>query len=336
MKRIIAVAAICLSTLLSSCNDGDIVYKDINLDKITKVDRCGTQNTDKIFFKLNNDEALILQIDANEIMRDETKQEQNVEIDGKNTSLEYRKYADKVTSASICNTPPPGFPNVVKLLPASPGGTVQIRRELSVDNKTTTEVLGNNTVGLTYQFTFTLRNINFADGENNIKYDKMPFGTNNYASRVLNFKFVQKDGNYKPLNTCNNTLIALGDNEALILNMQESDMPKEEGTVTLPLSEVQNLVFKQYRRAGININLVCSNDGDIPGDSNSTINNLDELWTAESGNVSIESRWTTPADGGTKYLEHKLTLQNVTFSKNGVTGFVFSKPFIPFGTIRLQ
>lgn len=335
MNKVFTLAGLCLTALLTSCNDGDIVYKDINFDKVTRVDRCDTSlAARRVFYKLNNEEALILQIDADGYMRDETIQNVEVDIDGRNTSLEYRKYNGKVAGANICNTPPPGFPNVMQLIPATPGGKVYIRREVSIDNKQGTAITDNNSVTLTYQYTFYLKNISFVQDDINMKYDQMLFGTTNYNSRVLDFKFVQNDGKPKELNPCNATLLVLADKEAMQLDLSTDDLPKTEGTTTLDLNDKRTLRFKQYERAGINAIQVCENEGNIPGLNGSTPNVLNEYWIATTGQVLITSRWTEPIEGGTRYLQHEIKLQNVGFMKKGVDYLRFQKNNLFFGNIR--
>ncbi|MDR0228706.1 MAG: hypothetical protein LBI72_06535 [Flavobacteriaceae bacterium] len=335
MKKIFTLAGLSLATLFVSCNDGDIVYKDINFDQVTNVEYCNNGQLDpRIYFKINKDEALILQINAKDIMRDETIKEQNVQIDGSNTALEYRKYSGKVEGRSICNTPPPAFPNVLQQIPATPGGLVNIRRDVSIKNTQATDYTKENTVALTYQYTFTLLNISFIQGDISMKYDRMLFGTTNYANRVFDFKFLTASNKLKELNPCGEKLLVLSDKEAMQLNLKTADLPKEEGTITFDLNDARTLTFKQYQKTGINSTQVCENDGNIPGLNGASPNILEEQWIAKAGKVVINSKWTEPIEGGTKYLQHEITIQNSAFVKKGVDYLTFYKNILPFGTIR--
>lgn len=328
MRKVTVLAAFCLINLLSSCNDGDIVYKNIDMDKETRVDRC-TNIAPNVFYKLVNTEAMILVANVDDIMKDANTQIQTIELDGTSTSLDYRKYNDKVTNSSICQVPAPAFPTVIQQIPAATGGKVQIRRDVAIDNKTTTIPTGVNTVGLTYQYTFTLFNISFVEGATNIKYDRMAFGTNNYDSRTLGFSFTTTEGEFNPINTCTNSLVALSNKEALILHLDPQDLPKTEGTTIIKLDDTTTLDFKQYYRGGINITEVCNSPGDIT--SGGTVNQMLEFWNSNLGNVKIVSRLTNPIDGNVQ-LEHTVTLENVTFYKNAFSNLSFQKPYIPFGT----
>lgn len=331
MKKFFTLAGISFIFLLSSCNDGDLVYKDIDFSKDNAVQKCTTVGAEKIFYKLQNDEALILVIDADNIMKDETQDRVRVNIDGTTTSLEYRKYNAKVDGTSICNLPPPATPSVIQSIPASPGGTVIIDRSLQVANNTSTN---NNSVSLTYQYIFTLENINFKEGQTNIKYDRMVFGTSNYANRTLDFKF-DNNGD-KGLNNfnCNNSFYSLKDSEALILNITEADLPTDATTTdkVIELSKDRLVIFKQYERGGIKVTDVCKHEGDLPGSNPNNPNRLFELWAAPQGQIVISSRWTEPIDGSKPKLKHTITLVNTTFIKVDNTDKSFNKPTFDFGS----
>lgn len=331
MKKFLTLAGISLMFLLTSCNDGNLVYKDIDFSKDNAVQRCGTPGAEKIFYKLQKDEALILVVDADNIMKDETIAGAEVEIDGTTTSLEYRKYTDKVEGKSICNLPPPATPSVIQSIPASPGGTVIISRNLQITNNVQET---NNSVTLVYQYIFSLLNVNFSEGQTNIKYDKMRFGTTNYANRTLAFAFT--NNNNKGLNNynCNNSLYSLADTEALIVNVTEADLPKDATTTEaiIELNDKRLVILKKYERGGINVKDVCNNAGDIPGSNANNPNKLVELWAAPKGQIAVTSRWTEPVDGSKPKLQHTIRLVNTTFVKVSDTNKSFVKPTLAFGT----
>lgn len=334
MKKFFTLAGISFIFLLTSCDDGNLVYKDIDFSKVTAVQRCTTPGADKIFYKLQNDEALILVIDADNIMRDETISRARVDINGTDTSLDYRKYTDKVEGKSICNLPPPAAPSVIQSIAASPGGTVIIDRTVQVTNNTTE---ANNSVNLIYQYTFSLLNVNFNQGDTSIKYDNMPFGSTTYANRTLAFKFDNNNGNGLDNFNCNNSLYNLKDKEALILNITEGDLPTEPTTESIiELNEKRVVSLKQYSRTGINLNQVCEYQGDIPGSNTNNPNKLEEYWIASKGQIVIKSRWTEPADGSEPKLLHEISLRNLTFVKSSNSDRTFVKPTLTFGTITTE
>jgi len=324
MKKFLAIASISLLTVLSSCDDGDLVFKDIDFSKETSVQKCSTVGAEKIFYKLQKDEALILVVDAENLMKDPSVHAVSVEIDGQNTSLDYRKYTDKVDSKSICNLPPPPSPSVVQSIPASPGGTVIINREIALNNNTSET---NNSVSLTYQYAFYLQNINFKEGDTNIKYDKMLFGTNNYANRTLEFKFAGTDGVLKVLNECEGRTVTLSNREAVLVGLSIDELPNEETVKTINLDNERVATFRYYSRTGINLPNVCKYEGDIPGSSEANVNKLEELWTATKGQIVIETRKTNPIEGPAK-LVHKVTLKGAHFIKDQYDNLSFTKDIV--------
>ncbi|MTG97845.1 MULTISPECIES: hypothetical protein [Myroides] len=323
MKKIICALSLISLTFLSSCDDGDVVYKDIDFSKNTTVSKCTNIGAEKIYYKIQETEALIMILDTNTIMSDPGQRLVDVNIDGTSTSLEYRKYSAKLDQSNICNIPAPAFPNVTQSIPTSPGGTVRIERMIHVKNN---ESSTSNTTTLTYQYSFTLLNINFVDANTNIKYDKMYFGTNTYENRTLSFNFNNSDNSLKNINTCNDQYIGLSDREAIILDLKPEDFPTDETVKTIDLNENRKVSFKHYKRAGINIDQVCKYKGDIPGSSEANTNTLLELWVARNGKIQIESRWTNPVEGERK-LVHKVSVVDILLQKDQYEDIQVMKSF---------
>lgn len=337
MKKVYTLAAAIFLFGLSSCDDGKLNYNDIDFSSVTTVNRCSDAGDGaKVFYKLKDTDAFILIADMDNIMRDESIQTIDVEIDGTNTSLAYRKYNDQVASNSICMFPAPSSPNVVQEIPASPGATLRTQRMVSIRNSDNTELISDHAVSLTYQYNFTILNANFQDGETGMKYDRMPFGTNNYRSNTLGFKFLNNDNTFKTINPCQDQWITLSDKEAMLLQLATTDLPTDAGEKIIPLSSTNPLVFKQYTRAGINLTEVCENDGDIPGNTAANTNRLVENWKSTSGDIVINTRWTNPAGGEQAKLVHEITLRNVVFTKASYDNLTFRKAILPFGTVTME
>jgi len=337
MKKVYTLAAAIFLLGLSACDDGNLTYNDIDFSTITTVNRCSSQGDGaKVFYKLKETEAFILIADVDNIMRDESVQVVQVEMDGNNARLEYRKYNDKVQDKSICSFPAPGYPNVLEEIPASPGATMQIQRTVSIKNNDNNQIIGDHSVSLTYQYNFTILNVNFKDGDTNIKYDRMPFGTNNYDSNSLGFKFLNSDNTFKTINPCNDNFVTLSDKEAMLVRLKAEDFPTDEGEKIIALSEENPLVYRQYARAGINLTEVCENEGDIPGNTPANNNRLVEHWNATSGNIVITTRWTKPAEGAPAKLFHTVTIQNAVFTKALFDNLTFRKSILPFGEFRAE
>lgn len=333
MKKVYTLVAMLSLVGLSSCNDGKLTYNDIDFSTVTTVNRCSSIGDGaKVFYKLKDTEAFILVADMDNIMRDESIQMVDVEIDGTNTSLAYRKYNGKVESNSICSFPAPSTPSVMEEILASPGATLRTQRMVSIKTNDNTELIGDHSVNLTYQYNFTILNVNFKDGDTNIKYDRMPFGTNNYNSNTLGFKFLNNDNSLKTINLCNAQWITLSDKEAMLVELSAEDFPQDAGVKTIALSADRPLAYRQYARAGINLTEVCENDGDIPGNTPANNNRLVENWTATTGEIVITTRWTNPAEGAQPKLLHEITLRNVVFAKANYNNLTFGKSILPFGS----
>lgn len=333
MKKVYTLVAMLSLVGLSSCNDGKLTYNDIDFSTVTTVNRCSSIGDGaKVFYKLKDTEAFILVADMDNIMRDESIQIVDVEIDGTNTSLAYRKYNGKVESNSICSFPAPSTPSVMEEILASPGATLRTQRMVSIKTNDNTELIGDHSVNLTYQYNFTILNVNFKDGDTNIKYDRMPFGTNNYNSNTLGFKFLNNDNSLKTINPCNAQWVTLSDKEAMLVELSAEDFPQDAGVKTIALSADRPLAYRQYARAGINLTEVCENDGDIPGNTPANNNRLVENWTATTGEIVITTRWTNPAEGAQPKLLHEITLRNVVFTKANYNNLTFGKSILPFGS----
>ncbi|MHC5310464.1 hypothetical protein ACYSNM_10455 [Myroides sp. LJL116] len=330
MKKIFTAIPLLAALLLSSCDDGDLIYNDIDFSAKNVVDKCPNPGAEKIFYKIQDQESLILLVDVENLMKDPTLSKVQVTIDGQQTSLEYRKYADKIAADNICKIPSPAFPNVIKSIKASPGGSVDISRNITMKYDSADK---DAKVNLTYQYVFYLQNINFNDGQTNIKYDKMFFGTNNYQSRILDFSFTNKDqrpvfANY----SCQDQFFALNNKEALSMDLTREDLPSDatSSPLILKIDDQRKLSFKQYQRTGISLNQVCENPGDIPGDSPATINTLVELWKASSGEIHISASWTQPIEGE-RQLKYQISLVNIVFNKDQYEKYSFVKPIIELG-----
>lgn len=330
MKKFLTAITLVATILLSSCNDGDLIYNDIDFSAQNTVSKCTNPGTEKIFYKIQEQEALILQIDVENIMKDPTLKSVQTQIDGQSTSLEYRKYADKIDSQNICNIPSLPFPNVIKSIVASPGGTVNIDRNLNLRYDSSDPQAS---VFLTYQYVFYLLNINFVDEQTNIKYDRMFFGTNNYQETKLDFNFVNQDSRSAFASySCQEQFFALSDKEALVIDLTQEDLPRDstQTPLILPITQQRKVSFKQYRRTGINLDQVCQYPGDIPGTSQATINTLLELWNATSGEIHISATWTQPIEGE-RQLKYDISLVNTVFNKDIFQEVSFTKPIIELG-----
>lgn len=330
MKKFLTLIGIAAASVLYSCDDGNLIYNDIDFSSSNTVSKCNNIGAEKIFYKIQKQEVLILMTDVANLMKDPSVPSVTTTIDGSTNSLEYRKYAADIAASNICDIPSPAFPNVIKSIPASAGGTLRINRDIAMNYDNT---LAENPVKLTYQYAFYLENINFQDQETSIKYADMFFGTNNYDSRSLDFSFTNEMQRPTFADfSCQDKFYALSDKEALVMDLTQLDLPTQatDQPISIAINQQTKVSYKQYRRTGINLDQVCQYPGDIPGTSQGTTNTLMELWQASSGEFRISASWTDPV-AGERQLKYKIDLVNVVFNKDQYQHISFTRPIIELG-----
>lgn len=114
---------ICL--VLLSCDDGDLQIETLDFDSST-IQFCESQTTTSstFFFKINDDEALILQLQSG-ILKNEITTDTIVSIIPNQSKLTYRIFTDNVSKDYFCSSPPLIEPSVLDNIEAT-GGEVLI------------------------------------------------------------------------------------------------------------------------------------------------------------------------------------------------------------------
>ncbi|QCX00544.1 hypothetical protein FGM00_10625 [Aggregatimonas sangjinii] len=124
MKRIVAYS---IMAVLMACDDGDLQIETLDFDSVDP-QTCETlvaEGTEPIvFFKINSDEALILELPAtallNEVATDVTS---NVTAGG-STAITYRIFDDAVTKDYFCSQIPLGSPLLSEEIQAESGQVI--------------------------------------------------------------------------------------------------------------------------------------------------------------------------------------------------------------------
>lgn len=177
MKKVLGVFALVF--LLISCDDGDLVFEDINFDSVT-ASKC-----DNKIYKLNGEEALILKIGssvtATEFLSafpDEPTIEGQptiITIDNSTNKVVYRLYDGQVEDENICDAIPAAFPNIREEWEATSGTIEIITSMVRAENTLVGYEGGQKITG--YQNNIVFKNITFkkADGTTQV-YDEFPFG----------------------------------------------------------------------------------------------------------------------------------------------------------------
>ncbi len=140
--------------VLFSCDDGDLQIETLDFDSAT-IQFCTTivANEPNLLFKLNDSEALILQLPAGSIKNEPTTDaiQSNVSANGPSQII-YRTFSDNVTRSYFCSAIPLTDPTVIEEIIAE-GGTVSITTVLSAD-------------GSNYEHTIELSEISLLTSEN--------------------------------------------------------------------------------------------------------------------------------------------------------------------------
>lgn len=117
--------------LFFGCDDGDLQIETLDFNSIVTVQTCNTVSitTQNTLFKLNDNQALIIDLAANVLKNEEGVIE--IEItDSTDTTLIYRIFSDAATSNYFCDDIPPITPTVIDEIVASKG-TLKITTVLS-------------------------------------------------------------------------------------------------------------------------------------------------------------------------------------------------------------
>lgn len=106
--------------LLLSCDDGDLQIETIDFDSV-EAQTCETATVDtKIFFKINDDEALILELESGKLLNEASTEEIESAI-GSGSMLTYRFFSESVTSTYFCSEIPQTTPAVTSEIQAESG-----------------------------------------------------------------------------------------------------------------------------------------------------------------------------------------------------------------------
>ena len=302
-------------SLLTSCNDGDLITETFNFETNTNVIKCDASN---IFYKINASEALILNTPEENFPNVETVvNTPRVVSIGNTTTILYRKYSEKVAANSICNSPAPATPVVLEEWNII-GGTMQIITTKLFDTNGTTVVAFNHNI--------VLKNVTFVTTGKQVVYDTYAFG--NYRTNVVKLPFeFSLSQTIKCTN--NNLIFRYNANEVLLLDLNQTIFANAVTVVGSPRTQLINatnkVVYRTYN-GSLNGNFFCSS---IPPTSPLLV----DEWIGQdgvagvSGIIKVETEALTNPTG----FRHTITLFKVTFKK----GFQTYTPLLDnyvFGT----
>lgn len=107
--------------LFLNCSDGDLQIETIDFDDVT-VQYCGSSPTTatSIFFKINNDESLILDLQDGLLKNEVSDGTLSSTVPGQ-SNVTYRIFSENVTKSYFCSDIPPGSPSVLEEIGAAAG-----------------------------------------------------------------------------------------------------------------------------------------------------------------------------------------------------------------------
>ena len=125
MKKIVVIGVALVAFF--SCSDGDLEIETLDFDS-TSIQDCGDiePTTTNILFKINGDEALILELQSGVLNNgnsttDTTETTSTIPSQSK---LIYRVFSENVTSSYFCGEFPPASPTVLEEIEAEDGSVI--------------------------------------------------------------------------------------------------------------------------------------------------------------------------------------------------------------------
>ncbi|HZJ19118.1 MAG TPA: hypothetical protein VFD35_02035 [Pricia sp.] len=311
MKKILFLAMLIG---LSSCDDGDLQIEQVNFDA-SNIEFCPgiadpTQTT--FFFKINQDEALLLNLPGGLINNATSEPGNFVSTIPDNSNLIYRFFSGNVTSAYFCDAIPPLEPSVVKENLATAGN-------ISVDTKVDT--LTAETKEYRHTISITDLTLNNDQGEQLTDLSTLVYGdfiTNPKNSAKLEVPFSNYsdiapkscitapiDGTIRLFKVINDEFIALdvATTENMFLNAATDTIPRN---LDLMGKEIFSyVVFDTIA----NEDLACASDygADI------------KSWrfVSTAGNLKVETVASAPDANGIVTYTHTITLENMVLTSKG-------------------
>jgi hypothetical protein len=301
-------AVLFCATLLTACDDGDLITADINLDSVTTVLKCTDTNT---LYKVNGDQALLLNIDETNFPNIETAANTpRIVTLGTAASAVYRKYSSAVTAASFCSSAVPATPIVLEEWIIT-GGTIEISTVKILSDTTPATVVA-------YNHAIIFKNVTFISPTGQeIAYPSKEFG--NYRTDVIVLPFAFAAAATQKCTT-KNLLFKYSGTEALLFEVDPLLFESMVTPIGTPRERVingtSNKVYYRVFNGNLNIDFFCAI-------SQPALPTLKEEWIAVNGVNAVSGiiRVETTASGTSpQVFTHTIKLYKTTF-KNGIKEF---------------
>ncbi len=134
MKKILFYGVLLI---LSACDDGDLQIETLDFDSVS-IENCNAVTIDvsNLLFKINNSEAIILELPAGSIKNEVTEEALTFSVSTSGPAkISYRTFSDDVTKNYFCSDIPLTSPTVVEEILAQ-GGNLIVSTTLNADGIT--------------------------------------------------------------------------------------------------------------------------------------------------------------------------------------------------------
>lgn len=312
MKKYILPALFILSTL--SCDDGDILVKNIDFESINIV-KCPSKD---VLYKIKDSEMLFLEIPSSDFPIDATNENTPKEIEVSATKrLVYRQYDATISADNICPNVPDATQNLKEEW-ITTSGTITI--------VTTANVVPNNDIDspnatkiATYNHAITVKNGVWQKPDGNYAFTDYTFGNYTTTPTALPFNFDDQVDK----STCgDNRIFNFSGSEAFILDFADYATLFENVTTTSPrtalISATNKVTYSLYNGI-VNDNYFCTN---------LTSPTLNQSWSAVAGvdGVSGIIEVETTSAGPNSFL-HTIHLKKVVL-KRGNSDFTLGDDYV--------
>ncbi len=321
MKKILILLSFAL--FFAGCDDGNLSITDsIRYDAPTLV-KCNLNN---ILYKLNGDQALILEItnpsDFAKIFDNEEKTKDILNIDLTTNKLLFRSYNGEVKATNICATTTDAFPTAKEEWVTLSGKILVKTTAVKSDPNTTTN--GTRITG--YNHAIILKDIEWLkpDGNKQLENIERPYGVYQTAPKYpLAFGFQDSPLVFKSTCLNDNTIVAKSGSESMRLKFDDASYDALfTSTTTLPnapksrpLTATNTVTYNLYN------NIIAVSDFCLPLPPTRPVQ-LEE-WKAAiltgTTTATIEVETTTETSTTVK---HTIYMRGVTFS-NGNVAFYY-------------
>lgn len=312
MKKIVGLLAVI--SCLSSCDDGDMVFENLNFDG-KEIQKC---DDNELYFKTNDRELLL--VDFTRKDSDTTKIQSwlvpTAELNKNNVlktvgslKILYRTYDAAVNKSSICSLLAPANPKVTSEYTSISGGTINYTRTMA-------PVVTEGTVSVTYTYIINFENITLTNGSSEIKYTTFPFGSYIYDTSKLSFNFMT---NFKLCNNNGSILTGNTNNEILQLKLPDNFVfPTVKQTQTINLSSTNSLRYFLYKK-----NLILTDSCELPSAND---NPIKEDWKSLNGSIIIESSpIVNNTSGEISGYKHIIKITQAQFTKDSGSFVITNK-----------